>query len=215
MDSHSRGALLRTRPRGLALWVACAALSAACSDAPRPATAPQPHASQLGGNSPHARAAEQVAASVPPASSQRGLSWETPQGWTERPPTSLRVANFRVAGDERAECYLTLLNGDAGGLAANVNRWRTQMSQPALSADEIAALPRCELLGREAVLLDVEGTWTGMSGADRAEGRRLVGALLVQPDGSAFLKMVGPAELIAGEVERFKAVARSLRPDVE
>src|SRR5688572_18937213 len=64
------------------------------------------------------------------------LRWITPAGWSELPTSAMRVANFRVGDDERAECYLTLLGGDGGGLAANVNRWRAQMGLGALSADE-------------------------------------------------------------------------------
>ncbi|MFN0241975.1 MAG: hypothetical protein ACKVWV_03715 [Planctomycetota bacterium] len=142
---------------------------------------------------------------------QSDLAWTTPEGWIELPPRTMRAANFRVAGDERAECYLTLLSGEAGGLAANVNRWRTQMSQPPYSIDELRALTTSELLGRSAAFVDFTGTWTGMSSTDKQASYRLVGLLLVAPEGSAFLKMVGPDSVLATQIDAFRALAKSFR----
>ncbi len=143
--------------------------------------------------------------------SSGGLSFETPNGWSELPPTAMRSASFRVAGDERAECYLTLLSGDGGGLAANVDRWLAQMSAPPASAAELAALPRAELLGREAVLVDFRGTWKGMNGGERREDQRLIGLLAIDSAGSAFLKMIGPEGVVSAEIDAFHALARSFR----
>jgi len=160
-------------------------------------------------------AADRFGMSAPRPASAPELVWDTPPGWVELAPSAMRQANFRVAGDERAECYLTLLSGDAGGLVPNVQRWRAQMSLAPASQAELAALERAELFGREAALLDVAGTWTGMSGAERREDQRLVGLLLVDPNGSAFLKMVGPESVVATEIEAFRALARSLRLENE
>ena len=144
-------------------------------------------------------------------SSSGGFAWITPAGWSELPVSSMRVANFRVAGDTRAECYLTLLGGDGGGLKANIDRWRTQMGLAALSVEDVAALPRGEFLGGEAVFVDFEGTFTGMGAGGVLKSARLVGLLRIEPGGSAFLKMTGPADLIAGEVDAFVRLARSFR----
>ena len=35
------------------------------------------------------------------------FAWDTPEGWVELAPTALRQANFRVAGDERADVTAT------------------------------------------------------------------------------------------------------------
>ena len=140
------------------------------------------------------------------------VAWTCPPGWTEMPTTSMRVANFRPAGDAQAECYLTLLGGDAGGLAANVNRWRAQLALPALDATGLAALEKIPFLGQDAVLLEATGTWTGMNGMESNTGWALTGLLLVDPNGSAFLKMTGPAKVVAGEREHFLELAKSFRP---
>jgi hypothetical protein len=142
-----------------------------------------------------------------------GLRWTTPPGWIEKPASAMRAANFALADDERAECYLTLLGGDAGGLAANVNRWRTQISLSAMSAEDLEHLPRSPMFGRDAVLVDFTGTWKGMSGGDARKDWRLVGLLLVEPGGSAFLKLTGPDRVVAAQRDAFRALARSLRSD--
>jgi len=161
----------------------------------------------------HASAAERFGLTglgAAPEAPAAGPRWRTPEGWTELPAGSLRLASFRVAGDPRAECSLTRLAGDAGGLAANVNRWREQMSAPPLSAQAIAALPRHALGEREAVLLDVEGTWRGMGGDAAGEGYRLLGLLAIGTRDSEFLKLVGPASVLAGEEPAFLELARSI-----
>lgn len=139
------------------------------------------------------------------------MRWDVPAGWTERAPSAMRIANFLAGGDEQAECYLTILAGDAGGLGANVNRWLGQMGRPALGPDQIDALPRATMFRREAVLLESEGSFTGMSGGAAKEGQRLIGLLLVDPAGSAFLKLVGPTAVVTREREAFLALAKSFR----
>ncbi len=139
------------------------------------------------------------------------LLWDLPAGWIERAASAMRVANFAVAGSDEAECYLTILAGDGGGVGANVNRWLAQMQRPALVAAQIDELPRSKLFHRDAVLLDVEGTFTGMSGGSAQAGRRLLGLLLVDPNGSAFLKFVGPADVVEREKNAFFSLAESFR----
>ncbi|MBI4556265.1 MAG: hypothetical protein HY706_01660, partial [Candidatus Hydrogenedentes bacterium] len=92
-------------------------------------------------------------AQTPPGTSPHGdmtqpkFEWQTPSGWKEQPPTPLRLANLSIGENAEAECYLTVLQGTGGGAAANINRWRTQMSQPEISAEELAKLPTRTVLG--------------------------------------------------------------------
>lgn len=162
---------------------------------------------------PHAERFGLVASNKPaePAGgdARGGLRWKTPSGWTELPASSMRVANFRPAGDAAAECYLTLLGGDGGGLTANVNRWRSQISLGPLSADEIEALPVTEFFGRRVPLIECIGTWKGMNDSQARTDFGLLGLVLVEPQGSIFLKMTGPASTIRAQRENFLALAAS------
>lgn len=137
------------------------------------------------------------------------FGWKTPPGWVELPASSMRAANFRPAGDERAECYLTMLAGEAGGLTANINRWRSQLSLPGLSATDVEQLPRVAFFGRQAALVEAVGTWKGMSGSETKPDWALLGVTLVDPNGSVFLKMTGPKDTVASQREAFLALAGS------
>lgn len=149
-------------------------------------------------------------ASADDASTLPGLAWDLPKGWSELPPSSMRAASFR-AGD--VECWLTLLGGDGGGLAANANRWRTQLGAKEYTDAELASLERVPFLGGDGVLVDATGRYVGMGGmgGEAHDGWRLVGLLRVEAEGSAFLKMVGPAASVAAELDAFRSLARSFR----
>lgn len=139
------------------------------------------------------------------------FAYDLPEGWATLAPTSMRAVNLTVESDPRAECTLVLLGGSAGGLAANVNRWRGQMGLGPLAPADLEALPEDELLGAPAVRIDFAGDYTGMGGGGGA-GFRMVGLLAVAPGGSAFLKFTGPAPIVAAELAAFDRLARSLRP---
>lgn len=133
-----------------------------------------------------------------------------PDGWLELPASSMRIANFTLSSDERVECYLTLLGGEAGGLTANVNRWRGQMGLAPLAPDEVASMETFNLLGRRAAQLDLVGTWSGMGGGASEAGWRMLGLLAVSAGGSSFLKMVGPEKVVAAEKDHFLELAASM-----
>ncbi|MBI1380323.1 MAG: hypothetical protein GC161_04465 [Planctomycetaceae bacterium] len=133
-----------------------------------------------------------------------------PPGWVDLKPTSMRLVNVGLADDASVECSLTLLGGDGGGLAANVDRWRAQVGLGPLAAGEHEDLPAATLLGKPAVRFDATGTYTGMGGPAR-EDFRMIGLLSVAPEGSGFLKFTGPADVLERESANFDAFAASLR----
>lgn len=199
------------------LWssLGCAALAlASCAEAPRVRAIEKSRTWTPAGEEPSydASTAERFRFTVRAAAGldpSTPIHWETPEGWRELEPTSLRQANFVVGDGGEVECYLTLLAGDGGGEAGNVNRWLRQMSLEPLDDREVAELPRAALLGLEGAFLDVTGKFGGMEGTPSDVPYRLLGIAAVGDAGSAFLKLVGPVELVEPEVERFFAVARS------
>jgi len=147
-----------------------------------------------------------------PAASQNELpfTYDVPEGWTEAPANPMRLVNLVPAGDPRAECYLTVLPGGGGGAEANVNRWRHQMSLDPYTAEEFAALPRKSLLGMDAVYVEFEGTYTGMSGDQNEAGFKLAGLILPLNDRGVFVKMLGPKAVVNEELDAFDAFCQSL-----
>ena len=136
-----------------------------------------------------------------------GLHWTTPSGWQEVAPTSLRQANFVVGGDDGAQCYLTVLSGDGGGVAANVNRWREQMSLAAATSEEIEALPRVDFFGQPGYLVDLAGSF------GEATDQRMLGVALIDGGDAKFLKLLGPDPVVEEYREAFLALAASFHQD--
>lgn len=138
------------------------------------------------------------------------LAWTLPEGWFEKPATPLRVVNLQAGPDQQAECYVTILGGDGGGVEANVNRWRKQMGLPDYTPDEFAALETRELFGQQATLVDMRGSFSGMGGTTVIEDARLLGLVLIDHGRATFVKLTGPADIVAEQADEFESFIASL-----
>lgn len=144
------------------------------------------------------------------ASRTTGWGYRLPDGWELLPPARGRELGFKVAGRDDALCTFSILRGSGGGLAANVNRWRTQMSLEAMTEEQIAELTRRRFLGEEAVEVDLEGRYVGMGKSDPIESAGMFGLIVAVENAAAFLKMVGPADVVAAERKSFDRLQLSL-----
>ncbi|HIK59823.1 MAG TPA: hypothetical protein EYF98_03940 [Planctomycetes bacterium] len=139
------------------------------------------------------------------------LSWTLPPGWQELQASGMRLANLRPAGHPDAECSLVILGGSGGGLVANVNRWRQeQMGLEPLAPGAVEQLPVMNLLGAGAARIELNGTYTNMGSEPRSDWG-LLGAILVSERFTIFVKMTGPAALVANETSAFEAFCGSLQ----
>lgn len=136
-------------------------------------------------------------------------TWDTPESWQVLPPTPNRAANFKVDAESDAECYLTVLAGTGGGVEANVNRWRAQLSLEPVAAAEFAEYPTIPVLGQDALLVEFEGAYKGM-GNEAKEGYKLLGILLEDRGNAVFLKMTGPSAIVDREKDNFIHFAKSV-----
>jgi len=132
--------------------------------------------------------------------------WTVPAGWEELPPTSIRKGNFRITdGAKVAEITVTAFPGDAGGLEANVNRWRQQIGLPAASG---AALERSigpmEVDGQPAYYIDLLNIET-------PDAPSILGAVVPRGSQTWFVKMVGDTSVLAGQPPALKAFLGSIR----
>ena len=151
--------------------------------------------------------AVEMPANHPPLSA---YLWDLPEGWKEAPPTPMRAGNFTVEASPEIECYLTVLTGMAGGVRANVNRWRHQMGQPEMDADQIAALPTIEMLGHPSTLIEITGDFTGMIGQQESNYMMLA-VICALHEETVFVKMTGPVAAVEAERESFLAFCQSLK----
>jgi hypothetical protein len=133
---------------------------------------------------------------------------KTPAGWTEVPPSEMRVASFKVAGADgkQADVSIVPLPGMAGTDAANVNRWRGQVGLSVVTDDELQkAAENVEAGGQPAQLYDIAGTNPAGGGAQRILG------VIQHRDGMAwFYKMTGDADLVEQQKPAFVEFLKSL-----
>jgi len=143
------------------------------------------------------------------AAGTRALEVTTvPQGWEEAPERPMRLATYDLGGG--TECYVAAFPGQAGGVAANVNRWRTQLDASELDDDEIEALPRIPLLGRMATAVRATGKFQPQSG-EPIPNAALLGAIVLLDGEALFVKLVGPRADVEAQQEHFATFCRGLR----
>ncbi len=148
-------------------------------------------------------------ADVAAASTSPRFTWKLPAGWTEIPPGQMRVASFSVKGEEgkQADVSVIPLPGQAGGDAANVNRWRGQVGLPPETEEELqkAALP-IEIGGQPAELQDMSGIGPNDGGATR-----ILAAIQHRAGTAWFFKMTGDEALVARQKPAFIEFLKSFQ----
>jgi len=122
-----------------------------------------------------------------------------PSGWRRAPDRPARAFTLFAGAGEALECYVTSLGGDAGGALANVNRWRGQLGLTSITQTDLSALPSTRVMGRDAVLVECDGT-----------SASLMGAACNGSDRSVFVKMTGPRDLVRAQRTAFLAFCSSL-----
>ena len=141
------------------------------------------------------------------------FAWTAPGGWMEEPKRSMREVSYSIGDAGEAECYISILGGGAGGVEANVNRWRDQVGLEPLSPKAISELPQVDVLGGKATLFEAAGEFTGMGDATAASGQAILGIIRELDSNVLFVKMVGPAELVNTERDNFISFCTSLREE--
>jgi len=108
-------------------------------------------------------------------------------------------------GGADADLSITAFPGDTGGLLANLNRWRGQLSLRPLAAAELdGALQHFDGAGLHFEVVDFVGTASGAP-------TRMLGAVLSRPGETWFFKLMGPEALVAGQKEDFLNFLRSVK----
>ena len=151
---------------------------------------------------------------MPDAPQENPLAWEVPEGWTEAQadgtPGGMRLIDLRFGTSGEGECYLSAMPGKAGGLEANVNRWRTQMGQTAYTPDELGKLPKKSFLNREAAFVKFDGDFKGVGATEARTGYRLIGLVQEAPEFTLFIKMTGPKDVVEKNEAAFEKFCQSI-----
>jgi len=149
------------------------------------------------------------------------FAWDKPEGWTEEKATrGMRLATFTVtSGDASAKCTIIPLQGDAGGLKANVSRWLGQVTSGGGHMDPMMAEGDASTVDKilqkqdkfltkgnfPAVFID----YTPYT-AKPADNSILV-TLVTLDTSTVFIKMTGPQSLLKENIAKFKSLSQSFR----
>ena len=140
----------------------------------------------------------------------KGLTWTAPESWIQGPPRPMREVTFFLDQSRSTECYVSLLQGDAGGDAANLNRWCGQMEHSPMDSAQLAALPRIPCLGLEAPLLVLKGTYRGMGRSAAKPNSLFAGTMARWGTQTVFIRMVGPESVASPMLDAFKRFCASI-----
>jgi len=94
------------------------------------------------------------------------VTWTVPEGWHQEPAKELRHATFRAGPKETAsELTVIRLEGKAGSMLANVNRWRGQIGLPPITEAELGKVSKeLKVDGLAATLVEMTGQGSGAAG---------------------------------------------------
>ena len=136
------------------------------------------------------------------ADSASGISYQTPDSWTEFPPSSIRKANFTIDNASgTAEVSITVFPGDVGGTLANINRWRQQIGLS--SIDQVSLNENISSI----IISNHQGYFTKLEGNTES----ILGGILPFHGSTWFIKMQGDILAIDEEVDTFKTFLSSIR----
>jgi len=124
---------------------------------------------------------------------------QLPSGWREVPPTQFVLTKYVIEnGDAQASVTVSKLDGEGGGLLANINRWRGQLSLPPISEEGWSQQARSVDVG------GVKATLADMTGTDRTGKKaRLVGVIVPQAGQTWFYKLMGDEQIVEQQKDVF------------
>lgn len=141
------------------------------------------------------------------------FQWKTPDGWGEEKKSSgFRLASFTVTSPGStglAVCTIIPLQGEAGGLKANVSRWLGQVVSgvgPADSrVDELLKAQEKFLAGDKFPAVFFDLTSVTPDPTDKS----ILATVVTVGGNSVFIKMTGEKSILTANKEKFKTLCKS------
>lgn len=128
---------------------------------------------------------------------------KAPADWTAK--SGRRMLNHTFGSG--SEVYVSQLGGT---VRQSFDIWRSEMGLESMTDDEFDALPNTLFLGEDALLMDLTGSFHGMTGSQIKDARLLVAA---RSDGTSitFCKLVGPRSEVDSQHDAFVQFCGSVR----
>jgi hypothetical protein len=140
---------------------------------------------------------------------QGGPTWQVPAGWQEVSGGQFLFAKFLIAGEvgAQASVNVSVSGGDGGGLAANLNRWRAQLSQGAWSAAELQQNTKeIDVMGGKAIYVEMTGTDSSTEGS-----ATILGAQVTRDGRTWYYKLMGDTKLVAAQKDNFLQFVKGVK----
>lgn len=145
----------------------------------------------------------QMAAMPPQDAAAPRIKWNTPEGWTEVPPSSMRYASFSAPDGDGGKIDISVVTfaGDGGSDADNINRWRGQIG--------LAPVDENTVNSQTAPLKTADTTFatTDIAGANA----RTIAAWTRRDGRVWFFKATGPNAAVEKEKPNFVKFIESVR----
>jgi hypothetical protein len=148
---------------------------------------------------------------VPPSAPQGKVTWRVPRGWQEKPGSGFRYATFVIPGSGtlKGDLSVTVLEGDAGGLLSNVNRWRGQIGLADLTDNQLAGASRSiRPAGRAMTFVNFVSEGLLIDGKFK---KRLMAAIYSAEGKSWFFKLIGEDRLVQSAEKDFLKFLESVK----
>jgi hypothetical protein len=150
----------------------------------------------------------------PPAASMESgavaeVHWKAPSGWEEQPASGFRKGSFLIRGADGKTADVSVISFPeaAGGLLANVNRWRNQLKLAPIS-DDAQAGTRMTVSGREMLFVDLVSE---QPIAPETEIKsRILGGIFPLNGATWFFKMLGSDQLVESQRNAFQQFLQSV-----
>ena len=154
------------------------------------------------------------------AESAAGLKWTTPSGWGSAGPSPMRAVTYRVPpapGSEPPECVVYFFGAGQGGtVEANIERWKSQFTQAGKPA--MANVRKTTIHNVPVTTIDISGTYIASGGMATMPPKpendfRMLAAIGEGPGGNIFIRFIGPAKTIAGNLEKYNRLLSSIEKE--
>jgi hypothetical protein len=137
------------------------------------------------------------------------VQWTTPPGWETQPATGFRKGSFLVHGPDGQQADVSIISfpQSAGGLLANINRWRDQLKLAPVSDLATAASPM-SVGGHPMYFVDIVSDQPMLPGGLKSH---VLGGILETPGETWFFKMSGEDKLVSAQRETFRGFLSALQ----
>jgi hypothetical protein len=136
------------------------------------------------------------------------VHWTAAEGWEEQPASGFRKGSFLVRGADGKKADVSVISFPeaAGGLLANVNRWRDQLKLAPITDVAQAGTPMA-VGGRDIFFVDLLSEEPISPDGSKS---RILGGIFPAGGETWFFKMIGPDALVESQRETFKQFLQSV-----